>query len=373
MTVTQATEELVNLGIALFPPEQKEMSNTEENSKRLKEAVEEMLKRQKLPVDIKLKDSRLPGASCKVYVAFSGDKSILTHCSRAIFVSPCADAAHCVPLRTYSSREQSINCTLVEAACAALAIPPLFEPFSIGPTHRQQTFASACIGFNNPTRELLKEAVKLFGQDIRVSTIISIGSGYSPAPKIESLSSKPAGHGDILNRIGVEAEKMSRELSSQLFDVKAYLRLNVDHGIEEFKMTDWNDLGTIEGHADAYLQGAAVSNAVDSSVRILQTRIGFVSLGQLSKSYHYSLALYLTWFPARSSQVQTQAKKAPAVSPYFVMRQEYWEMMKRHLIRVPEAKRKIMVLSGMGGCGKTQMVAYFVEKYHSRLVIARFT
>ncbi len=56
----------------------------------------------------------------------------------------------------------------------------------------------------------------------------------------------------------------------------------------------------------------------------------------------------------------------PAVSPYFVVRKEYWEPMKRYLITSPEEKRKILVLSGMGGCGKTQMVAYFVQEYHSR-------
>lgn len=70
MSVTQATEELINLGTALFPPEQEEMPSAEENSKRLKEAVEEMVERQQLPIDIKLKDARLPGSHCKVYVPF---------------------------------------------------------------------------------------------------------------------------------------------------------------------------------------------------------------------------------------------------------------------------------------------------------------
>jgi hypothetical protein len=36
---------------------------------------------------------------------------------------------------------------------------------------------SASIGFNNPTRQLIKEAEMQFGTDIRISTILSIGSG----------------------------------------------------------------------------------------------------------------------------------------------------------------------------------------------------
>ena len=68
----------------------------------------------------------------------------------------------------------------------------------------------------------------------------------------------------------------------------------------------------------------------------------------------------------RSGGIKTRAKSVPAVSPYFVVRKEFWEPMKQHLITSPEEKRKILVLSGMGGCGKTQMVAYFVQEYHEQ-------
>jgi hypothetical protein len=37
-----------------------------------------------------------------------------------------------------------------------------------------------------------------------------------------------------------------------------------------------------------------------------------------------------------------------------------------YLIKNQEKKRRILVITGMGGCGKTQMVAYFVEKYRDR-------
>jgi hypothetical protein len=59
------------------------------------------------------------------------------------------------------------------------------------------------------------------------------------------------------------------------------------------------------------------------------------------------------------------AKPVPSVSPYYVMRQDEWEIMKRHLIVDTEKKRRIFAITGMGGCGKTQMVAYFTEKYRN--------
>lgn len=63
MPISQATEELVNLGIALFPDGQDGMPTLEENSKILKEAVEDMLERHNYPIDIKLKDSRFSGSN----------------------------------------------------------------------------------------------------------------------------------------------------------------------------------------------------------------------------------------------------------------------------------------------------------------------
>ena len=65
MPVSQAMEELVTLGTALFPDGQKVMPSLEENSIKLKEVVEEMLMRHNYPIDIKLKDSRFSGSQCK--------------------------------------------------------------------------------------------------------------------------------------------------------------------------------------------------------------------------------------------------------------------------------------------------------------------
>lgn len=199
-----------------------------------------------------------------------------------VFAASSSNSAHCVPFRTYTSREQGPDSTFVEAACATLAIPPLFAPVSVGSQFRQQKFSSPVMGLNNITRQLLKEAAKQFGQDKRVSTILSIGSGRSSSLSVEDLAPKSYGHGNLLKWISTDCERDARELSSQLFNVEAYLRLNVDHGLEDLSMTDWTCLGDIEGRTDIYLQSTVVSNAVDSSLKALQDKIGLISLEQLS-------------------------------------------------------------------------------------------
>ena len=138
---------------------------------------------------------------------------------------------------------------------------------------------SASIGFNNPTRELIKEAEMQFGTDMRVSTVISVGSGL---PALVAFDGPTSSSNELLNAIVIDCERMARELATQLFNVDAYLRLNVDRGMENTKMSDWEGLGIIEGQTETYLAVAAVRKAINSSLQRLQDRVGSITLGQLS-------------------------------------------------------------------------------------------
>jgi hypothetical protein len=158
-----------------------------------------------------------------------------------VFATPTVDATRCQLFRTYSSRQVFLDCTFVEAACATLSMASLFAPVFIGPKHKEMTFTSALTGFNNPARELIKEAEKQFGADMRVSTILSLGSGR---PALVAFDG-PTPASNELKRIVFDCESVARELATQLFHVDAYVRLNVDRGMENTEMSDWEGLGTI--------------------------------------------------------------------------------------------------------------------------------
>jgi putative protein kinase ArgK-like GTPase of G3E family len=64
-----------------------------------------------------------------------------------------------------------------------------------------------------------------------------------------------------------------------------------------------------------------------------------------------------------SSNIKIAAKKPPAVSPYFVRRDKEWEKLVYHLVTSPSSRQKILPVTGMGGCGKTQLVSYFLQEY----------
>jgi hypothetical protein len=166
-----------------------------------------------------------------------------------------------------------------------MAVPSHFSPFKIGPRLRQQSFVGGALGANNPTRELLKEASAVFGPNRRVAQVLSIGSGL---PRVLSTESPADGEGvhRLLKEMATDCEMVAQELSTRLYTIDAYLRLNVDRGMELVAMTDWNELGSIESHTAAYVATATIAGALDISVRHLQERTGALTLEQISACSH---------------------------------------------------------------------------------------
>jgi hypothetical protein len=56
------------------------------------------------------------------------------------------------------------------------------------------------------------------------------------------------------------------------------------------------------------------------------------------------------------------AKRPPEVSPYYVARDKEWKYLVHNLIDSTAPGRKILAITGMGGCGKTQLVSYFLKQ-----------
>jgi hypothetical protein len=142
-------------------------------------------------------------------------------------------------------------------------------------------YAGNPFGFNNPVRQVLEEALTIFGDEKQVSLILSLGTGR---PTVLSRPPNPESIHNVLTFMVLDSERVSRELSSQLCRVKAYLRLNVDQGMENLTMTDWHEseLGLIMTHTDAYLNAPAIKSHITTSSKLLQERLGSISLGQLS-------------------------------------------------------------------------------------------
>jgi hypothetical protein len=194
------------------------------------------------------------------------------------------DLSHCEIFRTYRSPHSSINCTLMEALCASLAVPPLFDPVPIGPRLRKQRFIGGALGFYNPTREILKEAKVAYGDDQRVAVILSLGCGVPPAMTHDSSTSLSYNLESLVKYISTDCERVARELATQLIQVDAYVRLNTPYGQETIRFDDWSCISSVEGGVKAYLEAASGTCAVDGVAEKIKKQIGSITLGQLSKS-----------------------------------------------------------------------------------------
>lgn len=196
---------------------------------------------------------------------------------------------HCQAFRTYRSPRSSGDSTFVEVACAILAVPDIFPPVPIGKGLVKQLFAGIPYGFNNPTKEILKEGRLVFGDEKDVSLVLSLGSGQQP------LLPNPDSHKTLLARIVHDCDPVARDLSHQLSGAGEYLRLNVDRGLEDIKISDWTGLGSILSSTEVYLQMTPVVCYIDEASQWLLRRAGSVTLGQLSAlsppNYRSSLIL----------------------------------------------------------------------------------
>src|SRR5271170_4402435 len=188
----------------------------------------------------------------------------------------------CHAFRTYRSRHAGApDCSFVDAACAAIADPNTFSPVSIGRALREKQFCGPPIGSSNPIRAVLKEACQLFGEDNPISLLLSLGSGQSAPLSLRSSLTLPHGRLEFMARAVQDCERTANEISQHLSDVDAYLRLDVEKGLNDLKISDWHRLGAIESHTNVYIQSFPISDKIDKALGLLQSTIGSITLQDL--------------------------------------------------------------------------------------------
>ena len=164
----------------------------------------------------------------------------------------------------------------MEAICATIADPSLFPALKLGALPHEETFIGGGLGSNNPTRELLKEANVLFGEDRIIAQVISLGGGRPRIPSLDKLDP---------TEIATDCELVAMQLATSLSDVRAYTRLAVGKGMENIRMHDWNGLDNIESRTYAYIERGAVKSTPEASLQRLKNRIGTATLGQISQYF----------------------------------------------------------------------------------------
>jgi len=197
------------------------------------------------------------------------------------------DANIPVLFRSYESREPHSNCKIWEATRATLAAPTLFKRIEIG---RAQPYIDGGLGRNNPSRVVLEEAKALFGAR-HIGCLVSIGTGHA-----ETISVKKSRGfrqlvstdiSDTLKAITIDCEATHEAMLGLFAKLPTtYFRLNVEHGMQGIKLSEWERLGNVEAHTAQYMRKKEIEEKLASLVDVIRAPRPHLTIEQLSKQQY---------------------------------------------------------------------------------------
>lgn len=188
------------------------------------------------------------------------------------------DLSSCYRFRTYHTRSNNTpNCTILEAARAAIASPSLFKPVRLA----DMDFIDASVNYANPIKEAMQEAQYACGIEKEVACIVSIGTGKG---ELESMKASLRFNNSIpaLSKISLDSERTHTELESRFQNLGIYFRFNVERGLETLAFQEWKYSSAIRTHVNAYIDGPIVTKQLDTAVQAMGVQSGGPSIGELS-------------------------------------------------------------------------------------------
>lgn len=171
-------------------------------------------------------------------------------------------------LRSYDSRKEpapEFNCTIWQAGRATAANLLAFKPIQIG----QSVFLDEGAGKYNPAPQILDEAVCNEWPAREVGVFVSIGTGKRPPGTNNQqhiwwegfVSSGMGDFAEARRRLISKIEgcedthqyMLHEHLAKRQVSPENYYRLNVEVGVGEFGMNEWNRLSDISTNTRMYL------------------------------------------------------------------------------------------------------------------------
>ncbi|OBT54871.1 hypothetical protein VE04_04686 [Pseudogymnoascus sp. 24MN13] len=264
--------------------------------------------------------------------------------------------------RTWSADENpGYNCTIWEAARATSAAPTFFKRIYIGDAGIEEEFIDAGMGCNNPVRYLVEEAINEFGPDRKVNCIISIGTGKSMAAGFKAPGffqrAVPLDLIKVMKKMATDSEAEASRMKDRLRNCHGlYHRLNVEQGLELVSLQEWEKLGEVKTHTEAYLQDKTIKQEIGVIVDALVGKsLDAFPLGQLDGAVTAPVNAH-SYYLYPSHQVT-----------HYVARKDFVETIQNHFqIRQNKSAPTIAVLYGMGGCGKTQVALEYCRQGQNR-------
>ena len=181
-------------------------------------------------------------------------------------------------LRSYSSTnlDEVESPTILEAALATSAATGFFDEVDI----RGEKFVDGAMGANNPANEAFKEIQKIHDLDFaeaesRLICFASIGTGHLGLNELTN-NAWEAVRKTVL-AIVTQTERTAREFEEihfPLFRSGRAFRFNVDHGLNDVGLDEWNKLGVIQAKTRNWLSYSRHAYEVELCAKQLANHVG---------------------------------------------------------------------------------------------------
>ncbi|GES56908.1 FabD/lysophospholipase-like protein [Aspergillus terreus] len=274
-----------------------------------------------------------------------------------------------VRLRSYClPHEPNINATICQAALATSAATTFFEPVNIG----DRSFADGGLGANNPVDEVESEASNIWCHetgDLKelVKCFISIGTGNPGKKPFEKSMMKFLGQTVV--HIATETENTEKRFIGRWarhFDKKRYFRFNVEQGLQEIGMEEYNKKGAIAAATESYLthieQKFRVRDCI-KNMRLKQNKPG------------PSFPTIVHEYTIHANRQESAPHRTPWIVPFernprFTAREPQLVQLEE-MLSADDRTAKIAIV-GLGGVGKTHLVLellFRIKEKHPTLAV----
>ncbi|QRV95347.1 kinesin light chain [Ceratobasidium sp. AG-Ba] len=256
--------------------------------------------------------------------------------------------------RSYNGpNNQMPNCPIWQVVRASMAHPELFKSMTIDDGAVPESLVGGDVGCSNPTRHVLTEVSALY-PDRHVSSIVCIGAGHARTihiPKPSLLHRfMPTNILIAMRDVATDCEKVAEEMEAQFEGTSVYWRLSVDQGMQSVRASEWQKRSEVAAHTRAYMQKAEVTKRLQEAAKAMVDKKAVVGVGYIGGK-------------AREPAIQqlTGVKRCPVPSAVFTGNERYVSQVTNCIIG-PANERRVCVIHGLGGSGKTQVALKSIER-----------
>lgn len=180
------------------------------------------------------------------------------------------------------------DCTIWEALYATMAHPDLFKSIDIRDNQNSLiplSFVGGELGCSNPINEVLREVKDIYPSR-HVSCILSVGAGHTRTIHVPDLSlpqrvlSTPAII--TMKNMATDCERVAEDMSKRFKGIPGfYFRFNVDQGMQNVGVDEWEKRSELAGHTKAYMRKEETNQRMDQAARAIKERENAVATIQI--------------------------------------------------------------------------------------------